>query len=109
MAYFYLFIAIAFEVLGTMLLSYSENFTKPIPTAVLSISYILAFYFLTFSLKTIPIAIVYATWSGLGVFSISILSYFVYNQVLHWQSVIGLLMIVSGVVIVNTYSSIGVH
>ena len=69
MAYFYLLAAIFCEVLGTMLLPISNNFTKIIPTTILSISYILAFYFLTFALKNIPIAIVYASWSALVFFN----------------------------------------
>jgi len=92
-----------------MLLSVSQNFTKPMPTFGLIISYLLAFYFLTFPMKNLPIAIVYATWSGLGVFLISILSYFIYNQVLQWQSIIGLFLIVAGVILVNTFTSNNIH
>jgi len=106
MAYVYLFVAVISEVIGTMLLPVSENFTKPIPTFGLTIAYILAFYFLTFALKSIPIAIVYATWAGLGVFLISILGYFIYEQVLQWQSILGLILIVLGVAIVNTFAAV---
>ena len=106
MAYVYLFVAVISEVVGTMLLPVSENFTKPIPTIGLTIAYILAFYFLTFALKSIPIAIVYATWAGLGVFLISILGYFVYEQALQWQSILGLILIVFGVAIVNTFAQV---
>ena len=106
MAYVYLFVAVISEVIGTMLLPVSENFTKPIPTIGLTIAYILAFYFLTFALKSIPIAIVYATWAGLGVFLISILGYFIYEQALQWQSILGLILIVFGVAIVNTFDQV---
>ena len=106
MAYVYLLVAVISEVIGTMLLPVSENFTKPIPTIGLTIAYILAFYFITFALKSIPIAIVYATWAGLGVFLISILGYFVYEQALQWQSILGLILIVIGVVIVNTFAQV---
>ena len=104
MSFFYLLIAIICEVIGTMLLSVSENFTKPLPTITFTISYILAFYLLTFAINDIPIAIAYAIWSGLGIFCISILSYFIYGQILQWQSIFGLLLIVLGVIIVNSYS-----
>ena len=104
MSYIYLAIAILCEVIGTMLLPVSQNFTKILPTITLSLLYILAFYFLTYSLKSIPIAIVYATWSGLGIFSISILSYFIYGETLQWQSIIGLFFIITGVIIVNIFS-----
>ena len=106
MAYVYLFFAVISEVIGTMLLPVSENFTKPIPTICLTIAYILAFYFLTFALKSIPIAIVYATWAGLGFFLISILGYFIYEQALQWQSILGLILIVFGVAIVNTFAQV---
>ena len=106
MAYVYLFVAVISEVIGTMLLPVSENFTKPIPTIGLTIAYILAFYFLTFALKSIPIAIVYATWAGLGIFLISILGYFIYEQALQWQSILGLILIVFGVAIVNTFAQV---
>ncbi len=109
MTYFYLFLAIICEVCGTMLLSLSENFTKPVPTIILSIAYFLAFYFLTFAMKTIPIAIVYATWSGLGIFLITLFSYFIYGQMLKWQSILGLFLIVTGVIIVNIFSSQNIH
>ena len=92
-----------------MLLSLSENFTKPVPTIILSIAYFLAFYFLTFAMKTIPIAIVYATWSGLGIFLITLFSYFVYGQMLKWQSILGLFLIATGVIIVNIFSSQNIH
>jgi len=109
MPYIYLFIAIFCEVIGTMLLPVSQNFTKLLPTISLSIAYILAFYFLTFSLKSIPIAIVYATWSGLGIFSISIISYLIYGQTLQWQSILGLLFIIIGVILVNIFQSNNLH
>ena len=87
-----------------MLLPLSENFTKPLPAFGLVVAYVLAFYFLTFALQSIPIAIVYATWAGLGVFFISILGYMIYDQVLQWQSILGLFFIVIGVILVNLFA-----
>ncbi len=104
MSYVYLACAIVCEVIGTMLLPLSENFTNPFPSFGLVVAYVLAFYFLTFALESIPIAIVYATWAGLGVFFVSVLSFLFYNQVLQWQSVLGLLFIVVGVTLVNSFS-----
>ena len=96
--------AIFCEVAGTMLLPVSQNFTKLIPTILLSIFYLTAFYLLTFVVKKLPIAIVYATWSGLGIFTIAILGYIFFKQTLSWQAIIGLFMIVFGVVLVNSFS-----
>ena len=104
MSYIYLAGAIICEVIGTMLLPLSENFTNPFPSFGSVVAYVLAFYFLTFALESIPIAIVYATWAGLGVFFVSVFSFLFYNQVLQWQSILGLLLIVIGVTLVNSYS-----
>ena len=102
--YIYLIGAIFFEVAGTMLLPVSQNFTKLIPTVLLSIFYLSAFYLLTFVVNKLPIAIVYATWSGLGIFTIAILGYIFFKQTLSWQAIIGLFFIVFGVVLVNSFS-----
>tara|TARA_A100001011_G_C14198279_1_gene794512 strand:- start:221 stop:544 length:324 start_codon:yes stop_codon:yes gene_type:complete len=106
MSYIYLAVAIFCEVIGTMLLPLSENFSKPLPSLALIIAYILAFYFLTFALQSIPIAVVYATWSGLGVLLISILGYIIYDQTLQWQSIVGLFFIVIGVILVNSFAMV---
>ena len=101
--YLVLVIAIFCEVAGTMLLPVSQNFIKIIPTIFLTIFYICALYLLTYVVDKLPIAIVYATWSGLGIFTIAILGYIFFNQTLSWQSVIGLFLIVIGVILVNSF------
>ena len=103
----YLFLAGAVfcEVAGTMLLPISQNFTKLIPTAALSFFYLCAFYLLTFVVNKLPIAIVYATWSGLGIFTIAIMGYIFFKQTLAWQAIIGLFLIVIGVILVNGFSN----
>ena len=103
--YALLFIAIALEVVGTMLLPASQNFTKIVPTSVLLISYGMSFYFLAIVSQKLPLSIVYASWSGIGIFSIAILSYIFYKQTLNWQTAAGLFLIVIGVTIVNLYKS----
>ena len=102
--YLLLFGAIFCEVAGTMLLPSSQNFSKFIPTIGLAIFYLTAFYLLTFVVNKLPIAIVYATWSGLGIFTIAILGYIFFKQTLAWQSILGLFLIVVGVILVNTFS-----
>ena len=99
--YLILFGAIAFEILGTMLLPATQNFSKPMPTSVLLISYGISFYLLAIVTQKLPLSIVYASWSGLGVFSVAILSYIFYKQELNWQIILGLFLIVAGVTIVN--------
>ena len=101
--YLILVVAIFCEVAGTMLLPVSQNFTKIIPTVFLSLFYISALYLLTFVVNKLPIAIVYATWSGLGVFTVAILGYILFNETLGWQSIFGLFLIVIGVILVNSF------
>jgi|TARA_B100001741_G_scaffold239104_1_gene200094 small multidrug resistance pump len=104
-AYIFMFIAIFFEVTGTLLLPSTQNFTKIIPTAIAATCYISALYCLTNVLDKIPIAIVYATWSGLGIFTIALFGYIFFKQTLAWQAILGLFLIVAGVVLVNTFAS----
>jgi len=103
--YLFLFGAIFCEVAGTMLLPVTQNFTKLTPTSILAVCYLIAFYLLTFVVNKLPIAIVYATWSGLGVFTIAILGYIFFKQNLSWQAILGLFLIVVGVILVNSFSS----
>ena len=100
-----LFAAIAFEVIGTMLLPVSQNFTKAIPTSILLMSYGISFYFLAVVSQKLPLSVVYASWSGIGIFSIAIFSYIFYKQSLNWQTLSGLFLIVIGVTLVNLYKS----
>ena len=103
--YIVLFLAIIFEVIGTMLLPVSQNFTKLLPSSILLFSYGISFYFLAVVTQKLPLSIVYATWSGMGVFTVALLSYIFYKQTLNWQSIVGLFLIVVGVTIVNIYKS----
>ena len=102
--YFILLIAIFFEVAGTMLLPVTQNFSKVSPTLCLTIFYLASFYLMTFVMDKLPIAIVYATWSGLGVFTIAILGYIFFKQTLAWQAILGLFLIIVGVILVNSFS-----
>ncbi len=102
--YLFLFGAVICEVAGTMLLPVTQNFSKLLPSSILAICYMSAFYLLTFVVNKIPIAIVYATWSRLGIFSIAILGYIFYKQTLNWQTILGLFIIIVGIILVNTYT-----
>jgi len=103
--YFFLFVAIFCEVAGTMLLPTTQNFTKVVPTSIMAVCYLSALYFLTYVLDKLPIAVVYATWSGLGIFTIAIFGYVFFKQSLSWQVILGLIFIIVGVVLVNSFSS----
>ena len=100
-AYLSLLAAILFEVCGTLLLPASQNFTDTKATITLLLFYGVSFYFLSIVVNFIPIAIMYATWSGLGIFTLALVSYFAFNQTLNILSIIGLALIIIGVVLVN--------
>ena len=104
-AYIFMFVAIFCEVAGTLLLPSTQNFTKIAPTVIAATCYLTALYCLTHVLHKIPIAIVYATWSGLGIFTIALFGYYFFKQSLAWQAVLGLFFIVAGVILVNSFSS----
>jgi small multidrug resistance pump len=101
--YLFLIGAIVLEVAGTMMLPLTNNFSKLLPTLALGVFYLGSFYLLTFAIKFIPLSIVYATWSGIGVFLVAILSYFFYGDVLKWPAILGLCFIVVGVMLVNLF------
>ena len=82
----------------------SQNFTRLVPTLSLIGCYATSFYCLTFALNALPIAVVYATWSGLGIFLITVFGYLVFEQALDWRAIVGLLLIVAGVVLVNSFA-----
>ena len=103
--YFLLVVAILLEVAGTLLLPATQNFSRIFPTAIMVICYLGSFFLLTFVIKVLPISIVYATWSGLGVFTVAILGYFLFGQSLSWQAICGLFLIVIGVALVNIFNS----
>jgi len=109
MGYFYLAIAIIAEVLGTSALKASEEFTKPIPSIAVVIGYGIAFYFLSLVLKTMPVGMAYAIWSGLGIVLITIVGIVVFNQKIDLPAVIGMSFIVCGVIIMNLFSNSVAH
>ena len=102
-AYFILFFAITFEVIGTMLLPISQGFSRIIPTSILLSSYGVSFYCLSVVSQKLPLSVIYASWAGLGIFSVALLSYIFYKQAINWQTSVGLFLIIIGVTIVNYY------
>ena len=105
LGYIYLFFAIIFEVTGTLLLPISKNFTKPVPSIIIIGLYIFSTYLMTFTLDYFPIGIVYAIWSAMGIAIVAIVSYFVYSQALQWQAIFGLILVITGVILLNLFSS----
>ncbi|MCH7387943.1 multidrug efflux SMR transporter [Acinetobacter modestus] len=104
-----LFIAIVAEVIATSALKSSEGFTKPIASIVVVLGYIIAFYCLSLTLKTIPVGIAYAVWSGVGIVLITTVAWFVFDQKLDIWGIIGIVLIMSGVLILNLLSKSSSH
>lgn len=94
-------IAIAAEVAGTSLLHLSRQFTRPLPTVGSLLLYALAFYLLSHAMRTLPVGVVYAVWSGLGIVLITAVGWVAFRQALDWPVLVGLAMILGGVVLVN--------
>src|SRR5450830_94945 len=107
--YLLLGIAIVSEVIATSALRASDGFTKLIPSVAVVVGYALAFLFLSMTLKTIPVGIAYAIWSGLGIVLISIVAYFVYGQTLDTPAIIGMALILAGVLVLNLFSKSTAH
>lgn len=104
MHYVYLCIAIIGEVMGTSALKASAGFSKFLPSMIVVLSYSIAFYFLSLAIKHIPVGIAYAIWSGAGIVLISLIGLFFFKQKLDLASMIGMLMIISGILIMNIFS-----
>ena len=104
----YLSVAIVAEVIGTSFLKSSEGFTRLWPSLVVVVSYILAFYFLALTLKTLPVGVAYAVWAGAGVALIALAGYLFFGQTLDLPAILGVGLIVAGVMVINVFSgSIG--
>ena len=105
MTYFYLGIAILFEVAATTFLKLSDGFSKPLPSLVTVAGYGIAFYFLSLTLRSLPTGVVYAVWSGVGVVLIATIAWVFQSQRLDTAALCGMGLIVSGVVVINLFSS----
>ena len=104
-----LVVAIVFEVIGTTFLKQTAQFTRLWPTVFSLTSYAAAFYLLSMVLRTMPVGIAYAIWSGLGIVFVSLIGWVVFRQSLDLPAMIGLGMIVAGIIVVNVFSNSITH
>jgi len=109
MAYLYLALAILAEMVATSALKASEEFTKLVPSIVVLIGYGAAFYFMTLVLRTIPIGVTYAIWSGVGIVLIAIVGAIFYKEIPDLPAVIGMGLIISGVIVIHLFSNTVTH
>ncbi|MFC4174081.1 DMT family transporter [Microvirga sp. GCM10011540] len=104
MNYVYLFAAIICEVIATSALKAAEGFTRLGPSVIVILGYGLAFYCLSLTLRTIPVGIAYALWSGIGIVLIALAGWVFYRQPLDGPAILGMALIVTGVLVINLFS-----
>lgn len=109
MNYIMLSIAIIVEVLATTAMKQSDGFTKPVWAALTVIGYVIAFYFLAQTLKTIPTGVAYAIWSGVGIVLISVAAWAFHGQKLDAPALAGIGLIIAGVIVMNVFSKVSAH
>ena len=107
--YLYLILAVAAETIGTTALQASKEFTRFLPSVIVVVSYALSFYLLALTLRFMPVGIVYAIWSGLGIVFISAIGYVVFQQKLDFPAVLGMGLIVIGILIIHLFSKASGH
>ena len=107
--YLYLGIAIVAEVVATSALKASEGFTRPLPGLVVVLGYGAAFYFLSLVLKTVPMGVAYAIWSGVGIVLIAAIGWLLMKQPLDLPALLGIGLIVAGVAVIQLFSKSVAH
>ncbi len=108
-AYFFLLVAVIAETIGTTSLQASQQFTRFGPSILVVVGYGFAFYFMALTLKYMPVGIVYAIWSGLGIFLIAMIGFVVFGQKLDWPAILGLAMILAGILVIHLFSKTAGH
>lgn len=107
--YIYLIIAIVTETIGTTALQASQQFTRLWPSALCVVAYAASFYLLALALKEMPVGILYAIWSGLGIVLIAAIGYVVFGQKLDLPAILGISLILMGIVIIHLFSNTSTH
>ncbi|MDB2369221.1 SMR family transporter [Octadecabacter sp.] len=104
-----LFVAVIFETIGTTALQASQQFTRLGPSVVVVVAYAVAFYLLALTLKSMPVGVMYAIWSGSGIVLIAIIGRVVFGQTLDWPAILGMTLILGGIVIIQLFSKTATH
>ncbi|WP_343560101.1 DMT family transporter [Kiloniella sp. b19] len=107
--YVMLALAILCELVGTMALKYADGFTRFWPSVIVVLGYGCAFYLLSLLVRHLPIGLVYAVWSGVGITLVALAGVVLFDQKLDWPGIAGMGMIIGGVVILNGFSNMGSH
>ena len=105
MTYLMLLIAIIAEVAATSALKAADGFTKLWPSVIVVVGYATAFYFLSLTVRVIPVGIVYAIWSGVGIALIALVGWLILGQKLDVQAIAGIGLIAAGVMVISLFSA----
>ncbi|TCM75430.1 DMT family transporter [Rhodovulum steppense] len=108
-SYIFLLVAILTETIGTSALQASQQFSRLVPSIIVVVGYALSFYFLALALKTIPVGIAYAIWSGLGIVLIALIGWWVFGQRIDLPAVLGMAMILAGILVIHLFSKSAAH
>jgi small multidrug resistance pump len=109
MPYVILMLAVLAETIGTTALQASQQFSRPLPSAIVVVAYGVAFYLLAIALKTFPVGIAYAMWSGMGIVFIAIIGFAVFGQKLDLAAILGIALIMAGIIVINLFSGTATH
>lgn len=107
--YLYLIAAVVSETIGTTALQASAQFTRLWPSVLVVVAYGVSFYLLGLTLKYMPVGVVYAIWSGLGIVCIAVIGFVVFGQRLDLPAVLGLAMIIGGILVIHLLSNTTSH
>jgi len=107
--YLLLLLAIVAEVIATSALKASESFTRPIPSLMVVAGYGVAFTCLSMTLRTLPLGVAYAIWSGIGTALVAVVGWLVYRQQLDVAAVVGISLIIAGTIVLNLFSKVAAH
>lgn len=107
--YLILALAVLAETIGTTALQASQQFTRIGPSVLVVVAYAVSFYLLSITLRTMPVGVVYALWSGLGIVLIAAIGWVVFDQKLDLAAIAGLVMIITGIAVIHLFSTASPH
>jgi small multidrug resistance pump len=101
--------AVLAETIGTTALQASQQFTRFWPSVLVIVAYAISFYLLSITLRVMPVGVVYALWSGLGICLIALIGWLVFGQKLDLPALAGLALIIAGILVINLFSKSTMH
>lgn len=107
--YLLLLVAILAEVVATSALKAAESFTRPVPSLIVVVGYGIAFTCLSVTLKTLPLGVAYAIWSGVGTALVAVVGWLAYKQQLDLPAILGIALIIAGTIMLNLFSKVSAH